>query len=110
MGFEELKKYFRRSKPSTQKDYINFLNKLRNVREAKTSVQLLMMFHQNGMKIDDRICEHVDCENYPAASVNYVRCLYERVLMLKMFQNQRKRRCKISLKSQPKDKIHLSST
>jgi hypothetical protein len=103
--FKELKKYFSRSKPLTQQDYITFLNKLRNVSAAKTSVQILMMFNQNGMKIDDRICE--DFENFQAKSVNYVRCLYERVLMLKMLQHQRKQRCKISLKPQPKDEIQL---
>ena len=59
----------------------------------KTSVQILMMFRQNGMKIDDRICEKFEMVNLGIDDdTNYVRCYYERVLMLRMLQEQRKQR------------------
>lgn len=83
-----LKKYFGRSKPLTQQDYINFLKLFHD--DMKTSFQLLIMFKQNGMKIDDRICEKFDMLDFDRN--NHVRCLYERVLMLKMLQDQHKQR------------------
>lgn len=81
---EEMKQLLNRQQPLTQEDYISFLESFPN--EMRVSLQMLTLFKQNGMQIDDRICEKFGFMDFDRN--NHLRCMYERILMLKMLRDE----------------------